>query len=102
MITVIIFVLTLLLPTAYALWEDRNGDVHGKWNKDWIAIVTIMIVSSAIVSIFDGRFGYTFNFVRSMCLSLGLYILIFDWLVVLMLVNRDVILDHGDNLFLSL
>lgn len=96
MITEIILVITLLLPTAYALWDDRNGDKHP--NRDWLIIGIAMFVCCVIVSVIDGRFGFLFNMLRSVSLSLGMYVLIFDWAVVLMLVSRDVIeLKRGEK-----
>lgn len=85
----IIFILILLIPTGYALWDDRNGDVHP--NNDWLKIGGVMIICSVIVSLLDHRIGFWINMLRTFLMSFALYGLIFNWAVVWMLVKRGII-----------
>jgi len=69
-----------LIPTIYSVWEDRHGDVHVK-NRDWIKILIVSIVCAAFMAIFDGSHHIFIDFVRALCLILGVYILVFNWAI---------------------
>lgn len=84
-----VFILLLLTPTAYALYDDRDGDKHP--NRDYIMIGITMIIASVVVALFDSRLGFWINMLRNLLMSFGLYSLIFNWAVVYMLVKRKVI-----------
>jgi hypothetical protein len=96
MITEIIFLLTISIATAYALYEDRNGDVHP--NKDWIMVLIVMAVCSIIVAMFDNRMSFLMDFVRSMFMAVGIYALLFDYLIVIVhKVRRVIELKPGEK-----
>lgn len=84
--TDIIFIILLLIPTAYAVYNDRDGDVHP--NNDWVQIGVVMLVCCLVVSFVDTHLNMLANLLRTFLMSFGLYCLLFNWAVVIMLVNR--------------
>lgn len=88
-ITQIIIIVTLCAPLAYAVIEDRNGDKHP--NNDWMIIGLFMLVASIVSAFIDGRFNFWFNLFRSFMLSFGIYVLLFDYIVSIVLVMRGTV-----------
>lgn len=89
MITEIFFILILTVPTIYAVWEDRNGDEHP--NHDWVGILVVMVICSLVVGFIDGRMSFAMDFIRALCLSIAIYVLLFNWLIGYVLWKRGVI-----------
>ena len=86
----IIAVLILCLPTAWALYDDRNGDYHP--NKDLYGVGAIMCVCVFVQLCISHVTPVWLTIIRGFVLSTGIYIAIFPYAVVALLRKRGIIL----------
>jgi hypothetical protein len=89
MFLLIFCILILFIPTAWALWDDRNGDKHP--NKDLLGVGLLCIVTSSIVTAINPLTNWWFDLIRSLALSGAIYTSIFPYAVNYMLFNRGII-----------
>lgn len=73
--------LLVIVPTAWALYDDRKGDKHP--NKDWIGIGIIMVISSFWVGLSEMLW---LMMVKGLCVSYAGFLLFFppfmNWVLI--------------------
>lgn len=77
----------LCLPTLYAVWEDRNGDVHP--NNDLVIITLIGLVAASCVGLMRGNSFWNDNF-KGAFLSFCIFVSIFPYLMNIVHLKRGV------------
>lgn len=84
----ILLIILLLMPTVWALWDDRNGDVHP--NNDLLMIGLLIVVFSIVVAAVDPLTTFRFDLIRCLVLSSALYITLFPYAVNYMMQRRGI------------
>lgn len=78
-----------LIPTLYEVWEDRNGEGRTDKTRDAIVAV-IMYAAVALVN----WWWLDVHPLRSLALTFGFRVLLFDYMVQYVLIKRGVIHGH--------
>lgn len=89
MLLTTLLILVLAAPTAWALWDDRNGDVHP--NNDLITISWLTLAACFLVAGVDPLTVYWLDTLRCLTLSVALYVAVFPYAVNYILIKRGVI-----------
>ena len=90
MILEIFSILVLCVPLFWELWDDRNGDYHGKHNNDWLLRGMLMLVASAGLWLVNPHH----NFIQYFILSFAIFTALFPYLVNIVHLSRGVTEDR--------
>jgi hypothetical protein len=82
-------ILLLCLPTAWALYDDRNGDKHP--NRDLYTVMVAVGVVGLFCALINRPTFYWLDFLRSICLSGAIYVSVFPYAVNYMLWRRGIL-----------
>lgn len=78
-----------LLPTIWEVWNDRNGETK----KDKIRDVIVSVVLYAVVALVNWK-TFDVHPLKSLALTFGFRILVFDYAVQWLLIRHGVIHGH--------
>ena len=85
----ILALLFLIVPTVAELIDDRNGDKHPNNEIYWRG--ALMVVMSALAAVVSPMLGFGADFLRSLLLTVGIFVFFFPYLINIVLYKRGVI-----------